>query len=424
MHMTLITQVINLNKYQPITYYKTYKVKNMSNTINNKPELTTPRRWVRLGGSLVLCSIVMASALTACSSKEEKNEKKEEHKNKQEAPAAAEIFALQKGKLSSSLQVPGELIAFQQVDLYAKVSSFVKKLNVDVGSEVSAGQLLVTMEAPELTSQLAGAESRLKSQEAIYLASKATYDRLLETSQTPGTVSQNDLDQALAKKNSDNAQLEAAKSAYKEIAETRDYLQVRAPFGGVISARNVNAGAYVGPAGKGSEFPMFTLQEQRRLRLVVSVPELYTDFLSNQSQVSFTVRALPNQTFKGQVKRMAGALDTKLRSERVEIDVINDNKKLLPGMVAEVNIPLPASDSTFIVPKSAIVNSTERLFVIRVVDNKAEWVDVKKGREADGNVEIYGQLKPNDQIIKAANEEIRNGSEIKTKEVTPVVGGK
>src|SRR6201990_3703515 len=97
------------------------------------------------------------------------------------APPAA-TFTLQKGRLSTTFYTPGELLAYQQVDLYAKVNSFVKKLYVDVGSEVKEGQLLATMEAPELMTQLASAQSKVKSQEAIYIASKANYDRLVETS--------------------------------------------------------------------------------------------------------------------------------------------------------------------------------------------------------------------------------------------------
>ncbi|WP_315821171.1 efflux RND transporter periplasmic adaptor subunit [Paraflavitalea speifideaquila] len=293
-------------------------------------------------------------------------------------PAATEVFSLQKEKLSTSFQTPAELIAWQQVDLYAKENSFVRKLYVDVGSEVKAGQLLVSLEAPELNSRLAAAESRLKSQEAIYTASKSQYDRLYETSKTPGTISQNDLDQATARKNSDYAQLEAARAAHKEVIITQGYLEIRAPFNGVISARNANPGAYVGPSGKGSEFPMFTLQEQRKLRLIVSVPEAYTGYLDSKHPVQFTVKAIPNDTFTGNINRQSGALDARLRSERIEIDVENNNKKLLPGMIAEVNIAFPAKDSTLIVPKTALVNSPERVFVIRVVNNKAEWVDVKK----------------------------------------------
>ncbi|TWI84026.1 RND family efflux transporter MFP subunit [Chitinophaga japonensis] len=330
------------------------------------------------------------------------------------AAPALETFPLQKGTLSSSIRIPGELTAFQRVDLYAKVSSFVKKLYVDVGSEVRTGQLLVTMEAPELNAQLAGAESRLKSQEAIYLSSKATYDRLLETSKTPGTVSQNDLDIAFAKQKSDLAQLDAAKAAYREISDTRNYLEIRAPFNGVISQRNVSAGAYVGPAGKGSDLPIFTLQEQRKLRLVVSVPEAYTGYLDNNSEVAFTVRAQPEATFKAKVARLSGALDEQLRAQRIEMDVANDDKKLLPGMVAEVAIPLSTgSDHAFVVPATAVLNSTRGVYVIKVVDGKAVWVPVRTGQSAEGQTEIYGDsLALNDVIVKTASEEIREGAPV------------
>jgi membrane fusion protein, multidrug efflux system len=347
--------------------------------------------------------------LAGCSNPEKKGDDKA---SADQTPRSRELIVLQKGKLSADLRLPGELIAYQQVDLYAKENSFVSKLYVDIGSEVKTGQLLVTMEAPELSSQLAGAQSRLKAQEAIFLASKANYNRLYETSETPGTVAQNDLDQALSKKDSDSAQLEAARSAYEEIADTRNYLEIRAPFDGVISARNVNLGAYVGPSGKGSELPIFTLQEQKKLRLVISVPEAYTGYINENEQIGFQVKTFPDRTFSARVNRLAGALDDRLRSERIEMDVLNNDKKLLPGMVAEVVVPLTPRDSCFVVPKTAYVNSTERSFVIKVVDGKAHWIDVKKGREKDSLVEIFGDLAEGDHLVRAASEEIRDGSDV------------
>ena len=375
------------------------------NKMRNSPSLTA---------LLILHTLTTATLLSACSSSDgEGNAKKADSASPVAAVAPAETFQLEKGRLSTSLFTPGELIAFQQVDLYAKENSFVKKLYADVGSEVKEGQLLASLEAPELGSQLASAQSRVKSQEAIYIASKANYQRLVETSKTPGTISQNDIDQADARQKSDLAQLDAAKSAYAQVAETLKYLEIRAPFGGVISARNVNPGAYVGPSGKGSEFPLFTLQEQRHLRLVVSVPEAYTGYLNDQNEVKFTVKALPNEVFHAKVKRLAGALDNKLRAERIEMDVFNNDKRLLPGMVAEVNVPLPARDSTFVVPSSAVISSTERVFVIRVTDHKAQWVDVKPGRSEKGKMEIYGDLHQGDTIIKVGSEERRDGSPVK-----------
>ncbi|WP_310589820.1 efflux RND transporter periplasmic adaptor subunit [Larkinella soli] len=351
----------------------------------------------------------MISILTGCHQSEEKEEGAEEETEMVQEAAPVEVFALKKGKLSSSLQVPGELVAFRDVDIYARVSSYIKRLYVDVGSEVSEGQLLAVAEAPELNAQVSAAESRLKSQEALYIASKANYDRVVDAAKTQGAIAQTTLEQALAKKNSDYAQLEAARASFREVSDMRKYLEIRAPFGGIISLRNTSTGAYVGPAGKGSELPLFVLTEQKRLRLVVSVPETYTGYVDANDEVSFTVRTFPDRKFTGKVKRMAGALDKKLRSERVEVDVINADRKLLPGMVAEVTIPLPTRTATFIVPKTAVVNSTSGIFVIRVAGGKAEWVPIEKGLEADEKIEIFGKLNEGDQLVLTASEEVRNG---------------
>ncbi len=291
--------------------------------------------------AIFLMVMLFISTFTACNSSAEKKEVAVEEK-KETAPAAVEVVRATKGMLASSLQVPGELTPYQQVEIYAKENSFVKKLYVDVGSEVRQGQLLVSMEAPEINSRMSEAQSNLKSLQAIYISSKATYDRLLETSKTPGTISPNDLDQAIARVNSEKARLEGAQAAIRAVGATRNYLDIRAPFAGVITARNINPGAYVGPSGKGSETPMFVLQQQRKLRLVISVPEIYTGLLHQQDIVTFNVKSMPAHKFSAQVKRLAGALDEKLRSERLEMDVENNNKSLLPGMYAEVNIPLPA----------------------------------------------------------------------------------
>jgi len=361
--------------------------------------------------------IICGSLLSSCGPNEKEKEEQAQalkQENAIDTPAVV-LSPVDKGKLVTTISIPGELIPYQEVDLYAKVNSYVKSLSADIGSQVQQGQLLATLEAPEINSQLAGAQSRIKQMEAVYFASKATYDRLYNTSKTPGTVSQNDLEQADAKRNADLANVEAAKSSYKEVAANLNYLSIRAPFDGVITARNVNLGAYVGPGGKGTD-PLFVLQDQNRMRLVVSVPENYTGGLSNKDNVTFTVGALPNQKFTAQVKRLAGALDVKLRSERLEMDVYNKDKKLLPHMYADVSVPLPSHDSTLIVPKTAVVTSTEKVFVIKVVNRHAEWVEVKKGFQAGDLMEVYGNLKKGDQVVKKASDEIRDGSAVKASE--------
>jgi len=330
-------------------------------------------------------------------------------------PVASEVekIVLKKDTLEGQMTIPGELIAYQQVDLYAKVTGFVKELKVDIGSKVKAGQVLIVLEAPEMAAQLSAAQSRLKSQEATYTASLANYNRLVETSKTPGTISQNDLEQAEARRDAALANLDAAKASYNEINDIKNYLVIRAPFDGTITARNVNIGAYVGPGGRGSEVPALTLQEQDRLRLVVSVPEAYTGYLNKGDEVDFRVRSFPSDNFKAKLVRLSGALDQKFRSQRVEADIKNTDGKFLAGTVADVNLTMRSSPDSFTVPKPTVVTTSEGAFVIKIVDGKAQRVNVKKGLQFEGQIEVFGNLKEGDVLLKKGNEEIKDGAEIR-----------
>jgi len=329
------------------------------------------------------------------------------------APAPTATFALAKGTLHTELKIPAELTAYRQTDLYAKVNSYVKTLLVDVGSQVRKGQVLATLEAPELVQQLAAAESKYRAQQAIYEQSNATYQRILDASQTPGTISKNDVDIASAKRNADLAQMEAANADYQANITIAQYLTIRAPFDGVISARNVNLGAYIGPAGKGSEQPIFTLAEQRHLRLVVEIPEAYKSFIKLNDVVRFSVKAFPDQIFSAKIARRAGVMDQTLRSEHVELDVVNDNGQLSPGMVAEAIIGLEAGSQAFVVPRTAVVNSTLGVFMIEDSANVARRIPVRLGRMTDSLVEVFGKdLKANAHFMSKGSEEIKNGAAI------------
>jgi len=359
--------------------------------------------WIKITTIL----LVSAAIFTSCNQAESKPVVVEET-----APAI-ETFSPVKEKFATELRMPAELSGFQQVDIYAKVSSYVKELKADIGSEVKKGQLIMILEAPEVSAQLAAAESRLRSQEAVYTGSNSTYKRYLETSKVEGTISKNDLEQAEARKNSDNANYQAAKASYREIQNMQGYLQIRAPFDGVIAARNVNLGAFVGPAGKGSELPLFTIQQQDKLRLSIFVPEQYSGFLANGDALKFNVKSLPGKSFEAKIARKSGALDSRLRSERVEMDVLNSDKKLLPGMVAEVVLPLTARDSNFVVPKTAVFASSEGVFVLKVENNKTLRLPVQKGREIEDRVEVFGEISGETVLVKLASEEIKDGTIVK-----------
>ena len=191
------------------------------------------------------------------------------------------------------------------------------------------------------------------------------------------------------------------------------YLQVRAPFNGVVSATNIYPGAAAGPAGKGSSLPLLTLQEQSRLRLVIAVPEVATGFFHRGDTVHFTVDAMPGRLFTATISRLAGSLNSRLRTEQLEMDVDNTDKRLLPGMSASVMLDLTNGDKVFVVPQTAVAGNSDEIFVIRVSNGATEWVPVKKGREARGKIEIFGALYEGDQLAVTASDELKSGMRVR-----------
>ncbi len=339
------------------------------------------------------------------------------------APSVAQLpdtpvvqtFPLTKGRLTTHLELPGELRPFQAVDLYAKVNSFVRHMFVDVGSKVHKDELLATLEAPELEDALNAAAALLHTQEALYRASMATYDRMYRTSKIPGTISPNELDIAYAKMGADSANLAAARSRYQEAAAMQGYLEVRAPFDGVVSSRNTYDGAYAGPAGKGSSIPLMTIQEQAKLRLVIAVPEAATGYFRQKDTVHFTVQTLPGQVFTASISRLAGSLDMQLRTEQLEMDVYNKDNTLLPGMFAQVALDLTNDKKVFVVPKTAVTGNSRQIFVISIVNGRVEWIPVQKGRENGDKVEIFGDLREGSQLVAVASDELKKGTPVQVK---------
>lgn len=342
--------------------------------------------------------------LVACGSATEKE-------STESAPMAMamkmETIQIQKTNPRVDVKLPGELVADQEVELYAKMPSYVKTLRVDVGSEVKSGDVLMTMEAPEIQSQLAAAHSKLKAQEAVFISVKSTYDRVLRANETEGAISQDAVDQIIAKKESAEAELAAARSKYQEVKAIEEYLVLRAPFSGVITSRSVDTGAFVGPAGKGSHAPLLVLQSNKLLRLSLAIPEANTPYVHLNDTVVFSVKSLPQKVVKGVITRKSGALDAKLRAEYIEVDVPNTDGVLLPRMVVDASIALQSKEATFFIPKSALVDSNMGVYVMRVVDGLTQKVMVRKGRSHGMMVEVFGELIDGDTLLKVVNEETK-----------------
>jgi membrane fusion protein (multidrug efflux system) len=312
--------------------------------------------------------------------------------------------------LSTSVRLPGQLNPYNEVNLFPKVNGFVKKLFVDRGSIVKKGQLLITLEAPEMESQLQAANSRYLQAKENAQASKEKYQRLKEAASEPGSVSPLDTDNAIAKMKADDAMAQSELSNVASVKTMQGYLNIYAPFDGMIIQRNVSPGALVAP-GKSTDQPMLILQDIDKLRLEVFIPEDYVDKVDLKQPVTFVFNAMPGQTHTATISRSANALST-MRSEAIEIDISNKNGQLKPGMYAEVKIPMLSGAKSMLVPNIAIVRSTERQYVIIVNNSKANLVDIKEGLASRDSTEVFGKMRSGDKVVLHASDEIKEGDQI------------
>jgi membrane fusion protein (multidrug efflux system) len=354
--------------------------------------------------------VLSALALSACGPKAAAPEAAD-------APLATDVVQVKSSVLSTKLAVPAQLLPFQSVDLYPKVAGFIQEVRVDRGDRVRKGQVLVRLTAPEAVAQQGQAAGALASAQAKLAADRATYDRLANAAKTPGVVAENDLNIARQVAASDTAMVKSASEAAAVARQLGAYLEIRAPFDGVITARNLHPGALVGPStGQAGALPILQMVTPDRLRLVAAIPETSVQSAKPGQKISFTVPTLPGRTFEAPITRMANALDNRTRTMSIEADIQNPTGELTPGTFASVQWPVTRAYPTLRVPSSAVANDQQKTFVIRVVRGVADWVDVTTGMTDDGNLEVFGKLQPGDYVIKRGTDAIKPGSKI-----TPVM---
>lgn len=321
-----------------------------------------------------------------------------------------ETVIAQTEPISKTLQLNGELMPYEKASIVSKVNGYVRKVSVDIGQQVRKGQTLAVIDAPEMNYQIAEANSKTKIALSRLEATKSSYNRLLEASSTPGAVAANELDQAKSLMDADMQSYNAAVAAKNSYSAIGGYLVMKAPFSGIVTTRLVNSGDYVTNTGTSL---LFEVENANSLRLQVPVPEAYTAATLPGNNASFKVSSYPGVSFPAKLVRKSGALSSNTRSETWEFEVTNKDKKLKSGMFAEIQLPLQRTEQGIMLPNSAFVTTQERLFVIRVKDGKAEWVDVKKGFALPDKTEVLGPIQPADKIVKIANEEIKDGSNIR-----------
>ena len=330
-------------------------------------------------------------------------------------PPIIEVVKVVEQPLDVMLSLPGELTPYETVALYSRVNGFVKTIRVDRGSRVKAGEEIAVLDAPELGAQKAEAQSKLQSAEAQLGAARSK-----AASATPGVVAGNDVVVAQKAAEADQDQIaaaqqnvEAARQALKSVGDMEAYLRITAPFAGVVTERNVHPGALVGPTGgPGTAAPIVRIVASSRLRLVIPVPEAYTADVASGASLTFSVAAYPGQSFSGTVARISQMVDVNTRTMAVELEVNNADGRLAPGTFCQVRWPVRRTAPSLLVPSGSVASTTGRTFVIRVRGGRTEWVDVKTGLASGSLVEVFGDLKPGDEIAARGTDELRAGTAV------------
>lgn len=295
------------------------------------------------------------------------------------------------------ISLPGTLMPFEQVTIYAKVPGFVRSLYVDRGSKVRKGQLLAVLEAPEMEQKYLSDKSSDQKVYSDYLFRKQAYERLLNASKTAGAVSAIELEKSESSMQSARSAYLASKSATSGMAYLKNYLRITAPFDGMITDRNVSVGALVGTGGVNE--PLFILEQGSRLRLTVSLPEKDAASVKVGMPATYTISSQPGKVFKAILSRTSGLVNEEDHSLTLEFDINNSSGEIQGGDYAQVNLKLRRKDSTYWVPFSSILNTQTGNSILISKGGVLRKVPVKMGRSIDSLSEVFGNLNSQDSII-------------------------
>jgi RND family efflux transporter MFP subunit len=354
-----------------------------------------------------------------------------------------------KKSLGRKITLSSELVPFQEIDVYAKESGYVKKLMVDYGTHVKAGQVMAILEIPELEAQLQEDQAEIKNAfnqvtraqhelaryQAQYTALHLQYTRLNGVFQSqPGIVAQQEVDDAQAKDlaassqvDAGQASLEAAQSqlavAKAKLARDQslfDYSRITAPFAGVVTERYANLGTLMqGGTGSSTQaIPLVKLSEDDLFRLVIPVPEAYVRYIRVGDPVDVHVPSL-GRTFPGKVARFSVDVQQDTRTMHTEVDVLNPQHVLLPGLYAEAELQFDRKDDIPSVPVQALNHEGDKTTVLVVrFDGTLEQRSVQVGLQTSSDAEIVSGLSAGEQVVISDRSGLRSGQKVHAQAVT------
>ena len=370
-------------------------------------------------------------------------------------PTTVAVARVARHDLARELELAAEFRPYQEIDLHAKVSGYLKSIYVDVGDRVARGQLVAVLEVPELAQELAQAKSGVKRStlevgraraelqraESNLNIRKISYERLLAVDKArPNLIAQQEIDDAAARFHDAQAQLVAAQASLAateeqvhsatagsgRVSTMMDYLRITAPFSGVITERRGDPGALVqaGTASQTQAMPVVRISQIDRLRLVLPVPESVVPRIRLGSPVEVRVDSL-NRVFQGKVSRFSGRLDTGTRTMETEVDIPNPGGTIKPGMYGYASLRLERRENTIAAPVQAVSGhgATANVMVVSA-GNRLEQRTVQTGIETPDRVEVTSGLREGDLVVLGNRSRLKAGMEVEPKLTAAASGGR
>ena len=315
------------------------------------------------------------------------------------------------------LVLPGTMQAYVESPIYARTNGYLKSWYHDIGSRVSKGELLADIDTPEVDQQLYQARADLNTAEANANLSKITAARYQDLIKTDG-VSKQEVDNAVGDLEAKNATVKSAEANVRRLEELESFKHVYAPFGGVITRRNIDIGTLINAGNGGAQQELFTLAQTDPIRVYLSVPEMYAASVRAGLGAYLELAQYPGQTFQGRVVRTAEAIDLNSRTLLTEVDVPNRSSQLFPGGYAQVHLQVKVGASRVQVPVNALLFRAEGLRAVVVdANHRVHLRQLVIGRDYGTSLEVLQGLQASDWIVLNPPDSIDDGQEAHVKEI-------
>jgi RND family efflux transporter MFP subunit len=309
--------------------------------------------------------------------------------------------------------LPGNMQPLISSPVYARTDGYLKKWYFDIGAHVKAGQLLATIQSPEIDEQLSQARSTLATAQAnLNLAeiTKTRYEAMFQKH----AVAQQDRDNAEGTYSANEAMVDADMANVRHYEALVSFEKVYAPFDGVITARNTDIGDLINSGSSATaKTDLFHIAQTGTVRVYVNVPEEYSRGIKpGATEADIVLAEFPGQKFPGKVVRTAEAINGTTRTLLTEIDLPNPGNVLLTGSYAEVHLRIPSANSTFLIPVSTLIFRSEHLQVGVVRNGKVELADLTPGHDFGSEIEVVAGLKADDQVVLNPPDSLVSGQQV------------